>query len=254
MSFMKKKNQMIITALALMIAVAGYLNFAGTKFKQDTVEASSHHVTSEEDDEIALDISDEDTFRYSEGDIESLDTDITSLEELEGEFEKADSLSEEETVEMEGQITDENSDVQTEDEDSMEPDTSEPGQAVFTDTSALEIVANAKLQKEQTRAKNKETLMEVINSASVSETQKQTAIDGMIAMTDVAERETAAENLLAAKGFSDVVVSITGKSADVLVSAEELSEAKIAQIEDVIQRKAGIAAENIVITPITPSE
>ncbi len=31
MKNMIKKNQMMITALAIMIAVAGYLNFAGTK-------------------------------------------------------------------------------------------------------------------------------------------------------------------------------------------------------------------------------
>ena len=40
----------------------------------------------------------------------------------------------------------------------------------------------------------------------------------MIAMTDIAERENAAEMLLEAKGFTDVVVSITEDSCDVVLT------------------------------------
>ena len=81
--------------------------------------------------------------------------------------------------------------------------------------------------------------------------QKQEAIDGMIALTDIAEKETAAEILLGAKGFDDVVVSITDGMVDVVVNTTELSEAQRAQIEDIVVRKTGIAAENIVISTTT---
>ena len=69
-------------------------------------------------------------------------------------------------------------------------------------------------------------------------------------MTDLAEKEAAAETLLASKGFDEAVVSLTADSADVVVNASELSDANRAQIEDIITRKTGIAAQNIVITPI----
>ena len=59
-----------------------------------------------------------------------------------------------------------------------------------------------------------------------------------------------AEILLEAKGFDNAVVSITGSSADVCVAVSELSEVQCAQIIDIVQRKTGIVAENIVITPI----
>ena len=39
-------------------------------------------------------------------------------------------------------------------------------------------------------------------------------------MTDIAEKETAAEILLEAKGFSDAVVSIDGDSVDVVVNTD----------------------------------
>lgn len=90
--------------------------------------------------------------------------------------------------------------------------------------------------------------MEIINNVNISEEQKQEAVDNMIALTDIAEKETAAEILLESKGFDDVVVSITDDSVDVVVNASELSEAQRAQIEDIIIRKTGVSPDAIVIS------
>ena len=76
----------------------------------------------------------------------------------------------------------------------------------------------------------------------------------MVQMTEISEKETAAESLLAAKGFSDAVVSITDEQADVIVGASELSDANRAQIEDIVTRKTGVAAQNIVINPVYADE
>ena len=121
---------------------------------------------------------------------------------------------------------------------------------MFNSSSSLDTLSGAKLMKEQVRAKNKETLMEIINNVNISEEQKQEAVDGMIALTDIAEKETAAEILLEAKGFEDVVVSITDGMVDVVVNTVDLTEAQRAQIEDIVIRKTGIEAENIVISTI----
>ena len=72
----------------------------------------------------------------------------------------------------------------------------------------------------------------------------------MVFMTEVAEMEAAAETLLASKGFSETVVSISDEMVDVVVNATELDDAARAQIEDIVARKTQIAPENIVITPI----
>ena len=72
----------------------------------------------------------------------------------------------------------------------------------------------------------------------------------MIAMTEMAEKECSAEILLEAKGFEDVVVSISGDQVDVMVGLSELTDAQRAQIEDIVKRKTGITAENIIISPV----
>lgn len=90
--------------------------------------------------------------------------------------------------------------------------------------------------------------MELINSDQIPDTEKQAAIQNMIRLTEIAEKENAAETLLQAKGFVDPVVSITENQVDVVVNAASLTDPERAQIEDIVKRKTEIGAEGIVIT------
>lgn len=201
-----KRNQVIITALAIMIAVAGYLNFAGDNVKDaNTGIKNTTEQTTVEDDLLT-----------STDDIESMDTDLDSVDTV------------------------------------AEGETTQPGEAVLVNSSGnLTFVNEAKLNREQVRAKNKELLMEIINNANVSETEKNTATANLVALTDISEKEAAAEMLLSAKGFEDSVVSITDGSVDVIINLSTITDVQRAQVEDVVKSKTGIAAKNITITPVT---
>ena len=129
-----------------------------------------------------------------------------------------------------------------------------PGEAVLTNGNVSSVAAQAKVSREQVRSRNKETLQNIIDNKDISEEEKKDAINQMVQMTEISEKETAAESLLAAKGFSDAVVSITDEQADVIVGASELSDANRAQIEDIVTRKTGVAAQNIVINPVYADE
>lgn len=232
-----KKNQLMITALAVMIAIAGYLQFAGTNLSEEylTVDdmdqvnmVDSTGVITENytaDQEGLLDLSEEDLLAGGITEIESLDSDLDILEEnyLDSDMQLA-------------EVTPEPGEI--------------PGEAVFTSANGIAVLSDAKLLKEQTRAKNKETLMQIIGSDGLTDEQKQEAVDGMVQMTVTAEKESAAEILLEAKGFSGCVVSIADNMADVVVNAVSLSDAQRAQIEDIVKRKTGISAENIVISTV----
>ena len=131
-------------------------------------------------------------------------------------------------------------------------DAENPGEAVLTstDVSNVDFASEVKLNREQVRSQNKESLLEIINNTNITEEQKQEAVSTMISMTDIAEREAAAEMLLQAKGFTDVVVSITDGNADVVLNMGEVTDAKRAQVEDIVKRKTNVEAQNIIITPI----
>lgn len=235
MKNMVKKNQVMITALALMIAVAGYLNFAGNRITQEEI------VTTGSDTVETAKVTGDDS-QYE--DIQSMDSELVLEEDNYLEQSMDDILAEDITVD------EENADLEA-GSDRVEEITGDvPGEAVFTSVAGMDSLSGAKLLKEQTRAKSKETFLEIINNTNIAEEQKQEAIDGMIALTDVAEKETAAEILLEAKGFEDVVVSITDDMVDVVVNTAELTEAQRAQIEDIVVRKTGMNPEAIVISTL----
>lgn len=231
-----RKNQLVITALALMIAVAGYFSYMNNNIEDEQIAAQAGAgIETIKDD---YEISDEDSLIQEE-----IFTDEGTGEELalvDG-TEVADAtLAQGENIAAEtGAESVEN-----------------PGEAVLTSTTVtnLDYAAEMKLNREQIRSKNKETLLEVVNNTAIEESLKQDAINKMIAMTDISEREAAAEMLLEAKGFTDVVVSITDDNCDVVLNMGEVTDAKRAQVEDIVKRKTNISADKIVITPIVIGE
>lgn len=249
-----KKNQMMIVALALMIAVAGYLNFAGKNIEEDEVASLDENTVVDENGVALLDISDEDIASLDSEYVEVNDQYTDIVMDMEGDLSAF--ISETvDSADVEAQLAEETAGEEVEvalQEELAENEVIDevPGEAVFTSTGAINNLADARLLKEQTRARNKENLLEIINNETLTEVQKTDAIQSMIALTDIAEREMSAEILLEAKGFDNAVVSITGASADVCVAVSELTEVQCAQIIDIVQRKTGIVAENIVITPI----
>ncbi len=251
-----KKNQMMIVALALMIAVAGYLNFAGKNIEENEVASLEENTVIDENGVALLDISEEDIASLDSEYVEVNDQYTDIVMDMEGDLSAF--ISETvDSADVEAQLAEETAgdDVDAtlaEGGEVAENDVIDevPGEAVFTSTGAINNLADARLLKEQTRARNKENLLEIINNETLTEAQKTDAIHSMIALTDIAEREMSAEILLEAKGFENAVVSITGSSADVCVAVSELTEVQCAQIMDIVQRKTGISAENIVISPI----
>lgn len=247
MKNMVKKNQIMITALAIMIAVAGYLNFAGTRITEEEIMttgadgvASTGQTGAGDNPEVAalFEISDEDMEQAQYGEIESLDSDVVLQQENYLDETMDEAMADQMAQNLENRIS----------------DGEVPGEAVFTSTSGLDTLSGARLLKEQTRARNKDTLLEIINNVNIGEEQKQEAVDNMISITDIAEKETAAEILLESKGFDDVIVSITDDTVDVVVGTVDLSEAQRAQIEDIIIRKTGVAPEAIVISTLPSKE
>ena len=127
-----------------------------------------------------------------------------------------------------------------------------PGESVLTGNiiNVMDYAAAVKLNREQIRATNKEALMQIVNNEALSEEAKKDAVNKLVQMTDVAEKEANAEMLLEAKGFTNVVVSINENSCDVVLDMGEVTDAKRAQIEDIVKRKTGVSADKIVITPL----
>lgn len=212
-----RKNQIIITSLAIMIVIAGYLNFTADQTKPVKQEAAAETAEKIREENIQA----EEAAAGAEADITSFpDEDLASVSA------EAESTADTET-----------------------PEGEKVGEAVLTSSaSAGAFSASAKLNREQVRSKNEASLLEIINNTDISEDMKADAIASMNRMTDRAEKELDAELLLEAKGFKDSVVSINDDSVDVIVGAAEITDEQKSQIEDIVTRKTERNVSDIVIT------
>ncbi len=216
-----RKNQIIITALVVMVALAGYLSLTDEEDLAVGVLNQSEQAAGGEGKDAAENVAAENG---------------------------TGSAVQDDTV---ADISDEDVAAEEKQSDNEVSSKENAGEAVLvSNTVTGDYFEAAKLSREQTRAKNKETLLELVNSNTASEAQKEKAMNEIVAMTAINEKETATENLLAAKGFQDVVVTIVDDSVDVIVNAESLKEQQIAQIEDVVKRKLECASDKIVISPV----
>lgn len=134
MKKMFRKNQIIITALAVMIAAAGYISYSDSKERFEEKEASADTVA--DLDSILQDI-------------ESLDVDLSEEDMLNLEA-SGDNLSKEDSGGEDSGKSD------------VDANSGTPGEAVLTSSSTY--MAQARLSREQIRAQNKEALLEIINN------------------------------------------------------------------------------------------
>lgn len=212
--FVIKKNQIIITALVLMIGTAGYLNFVDNR----NMETS----------EVVLTDGD---------DISGLVPDID--------------LYGEKLAQNDEKNNEKEDDTKTASNQNVNNDENNAGEAVFVNSSNdTSYFIQAKLEREQSRAKQKDILTEMINNENVTQEKKSTAADEMLKIQERIEKETAAETMIESKGFKEVYVRIDDNTVDVVVNKAELSESEIAQIEDIIKRKTGATVDKIRISPI----
>lgn len=196
-----KKNQIIVTVLAILIVIAGYLKYTDSNFNDKNKEVTNEIYESTYGTDDIL----------SNGEIASLDENETG--------------------------------------EAVEETTLQPGEAVMTSSKLTDFIIQARIDREQIHSKNKETLLKVINDETVSEKEKTSAVEAMVEITKSSELENTIETLLEAKGFSNVIVTLSDSQVDVIIDEQEITDQKRAQIEETIKRKTDISADKIVITP-----
>jgi stage III sporulation protein AH len=232
-------NQVIITALAIMIAIAGYLNFAGKGVgevdKSQYYQASSKKIV---DDFYNVVDSDEKEVKNSAKE-EKKETEQHSDNQ-----ENTDN-STEKMVETSGSIN-----TQIEETGNIE-NTENIGEAVIVNsTISKNYFEQAKLDREQERAKSKEELSRMAADMSLSDEKKEEALNKIVELTANSERENASEMMLEAKGYNNCVVCIVDGKVDVVVDATSITEEEVAQIVDIVKRKTGVESRDIIVTPV----
>ncbi|MCL2873880.1 MAG: SpoIIIAH-like family protein [Defluviitaleaceae bacterium] len=219
--FALRRNQVIITALVVMIAVAGYLNYTDARRMDDPVG-------------IMLDDRSDITTFMTDGET------ITSV--FGGDLENSLEITHNPYIAVSDGIA-----VLPTSSEVM----SEPGEAVFVSTSVnLPFFVEAKLEREQARSKQRDILLEMINNDNIEQAQRAESANAMLEIQSRIEKETASEAMIEAKGFREAYVRIGPDTVDVVVGKEALTDADVAQIEDIVRRKTGMDTSQIRISTL----
>lgn len=128
------------------------------------------------------------------------------------------------------------------------------GSAVQTSAKAEETAADyfetAKKERENARREAEEAVEEILKSATLTDADKQKALESTKEIAARIESESNIETLLKAKGFKKALAVISENSVTVVVSSDGLNSAQTLQIQDIVTEETKILLNNIKIVPV----
>ena len=214
---MLKKNQIIIYVIALMLVVAGYLNFTTSDDLKSAVQTSS---TEEELAKMA-----------NIGDAQLVSSNVVPEEEvIEGKVENT----------LTNNIANNTTNNVKEEE------------TVYTNNEAIkdnkgndEYFSKSKLERDKMYSQMLETYEKVLSSNNSLETQKQSASEEIKKINNTKNSIMICENLILIKGFENCIIFVNGNSISVIVEDNELNVEEVAQIQNIVSREMNAQIENI---------
>ena len=207
-----KKNQVIIYTIAVLLMVAGYLNYSTNT--GETLEASINEVANTANIGDARLVSTEPVDENTVNEVQNT-TNVTNT-------------SNTNTI---AENTANNTIAQT--------------NATVSDD---DYFAKSKLERDSMYSQMLETYENVLNSDNSLETQKQSATEEITKINNTKNSIMVCENLLKTKGFDNSVIFVNGDSISVIIGAEQLTQEEIAQIQNIISREMKADIQNIHIS------
>ncbi len=201
-----KRNQIVIYSIALMLVVAGYLNYIENG---STIEISSNTQNTNNIGDATLVNNNE------------IVNDVSENEEEKTEKEDKETTS------------------KTEEQNSVNTNTN----VIFDEDD--EYFVNSKLEREKMYSQMLETYQKILENTTISEEQKSIASNEITKINNIRNAIMICENLIAIKGFEEAVILANGDSINVVVKAKELGAEEIAQIQNIITREMETEIENI---------
>lgn len=223
-----KKNQVILSVIAVMLIAAGYMNY--TANSKDTLQTSGL-MDSEKYGKLgdATFVSAnvvEETNKESEENSKNQEAENTENAEIKGE---KDGTAETTSIENTENITKEAT-VQTSAKESDQ---------YFTES---------KLSREKMYSQMLESYQKILQNNNITDTQKEISQNEIKKINDTKNAIMITENLIKNKGFDDVLIFVNGDSISVVIKAEDLSKEQIAQIQNIVSRELKAEIENVHIS------
>lgn len=215
MVYMKilKRNQIVVTVIALMLVTAGYLNFANQNKESNLIPTSSAA-----DSELMAGIG---------------DAQLVSANEA-----KENNQTQNETVEN------------TENVATTNKTKEDTASNITQNTSAQEdsYFAQSRLDRDKMYSQMLDNYQKILETNNLSLEEKKTAQEEIKRINNEKNAIMIAENLIKTKGFQDIVIFVNNGNVTGVVQKDKLDEKDIAQIQNIITRELNVKTNKINIS------
>lgn len=224
-----KKNQIIISVIAIMLIAAGYMNY--TSNEKQALETA---VLTDSEKYAGI------------GDATLVSANVADNNDLvnnnEGQNITDDSTKNEDEIKSNEQ----NTETKENDKNTIQNEINTS--TTVTENSGDQYFAELRLERDKMYSQMLESYQKILSNNQISETQKEISENEIKKINDTRNAIMIAENLIKNKGFQDLIIFINGDSISIIVKAKELKEEQIAQIQNIISRELKGEIENIHIS------
>lgn len=227
-----KKNQIIISVIAIMLIAAGYMNYTSNEkqaLETAVLTDSEKYAGIGDATLVSANVADNNDLVNND---ETQNTDNENNDTSKNEDKKDEIKSNEQNTET------------TENAVQNEINTS----TTVTENSGNQCFAELRLERDKMYSQMLESYQKILSNSQISETQKEISENEIKKINDTRNAIMIAENLIKNKGFQDLIIFINGDSISIIVKAKELKEEQIAQIQNIISRELKGEIENIHIS------
>ena len=227
-----KKNQIIISVIAIMLIAAGYMNYTSNEkqaLETAVLTDSEKYAGIGDATLVSANVADNNDLVNND---ETQNTDNENNDTSKNEDKKDEIKSNEQNTET------------TENAVQNEINTS----TTVTENSGNQYFAELRLERDKMYSQMLEIYQKILSNSQISETQKEISENEIKKINDTRNAIMIAENLIKNKGFQDLIIFINGDSISIIVKAKELKEEQIAQIQNIISRELKGEIENIHIS------
>ena len=116
-----------------------------------------------------------------------------------------------------------------------------------TATDANAYCSATQVSRQRARDEALEVLQAVVENVDATEAMKNEALAEIAVIADEIQKEANIESLITAKGFEACVAVINNDTASIVVKADDLQAAEIAQINAIVYEQAGILPSAVTI-------
>lgn len=224
-----KKNQIIISVIAIMLIAAGYMNYTSNEkqaLETAVLTDSEKYAGIGDATLVSANVADNNDL-VNNDETQNIIDDSAKNEEKKDEIKSNDQNTESKENTVQNEIN---------------------TSTTVTENSGDQYFAELRLERDKMYSQMLESYQKILSNNQISETQKEISENEIKKINDTRNAIMIAENLIKNKGFQDLIIFINGDSISIIVKAKELKEEQIAQIQNIISRELKGEIENIHIS------